>query len=58
MRVRADVAPGFEWMVSGLLVDVIRARCGDTLKGDPIVGDTDRQVLSGYQQMLREAAGS
>jgi len=58
VRVRADVAPGFEWMVSGLLVDVIRARCGDALKGDPIVGDTDREVLGAYRQMLREAADS
>ena len=58
VRVRADVAPGCVWMVSGVLVDVIRARCGDTLKGDPIVGDTDRQVLSGYRQVLREATNS
>jgi hypothetical protein len=45
-------------MVSGLLVDVIRARCGDALKGDPIVGDTDRKVLGAYRHMLREAADS
>ena len=55
VRVRVDVPPGFEWMASGLLVDVIRARCGDALKGEPIVADTDRDVLAGYQQMLREA---
>ena len=55
VRVRVDVPPGFEWMASGLLVDVIRARCGDALKGEPIVGDTDRAVLTSYQQMLREA---
>jgi small conductance mechanosensitive channel len=58
VRVRVDVLPGFEWMARGLLVDVIKARCGDALKGEPIVADTDRDVLSGYQQMLREAAGS
>lgn len=58
VRVRVDVAPGFEWMVSGLLVDVIRARCGDALKGEPLIADTDRDVLTGYQQMLREAAGN
>lgn len=58
VRVRVDVPPGFEWMASGLLVDVIRARCGDALKGDPIVADTNREVFGDYQQMLREAAGS
>ena len=58
VRIRVDVLPGFEWMASGLLVDVIRARCGDALKGDPIVVDTDRQVLAGYQQMLRQAEGA
>ncbi len=58
VRVRVDVPPGFEWMASGLLVDVIRARCGDALKGEPIVADTDRDVLTAYQQMLRKAAGS
>jgi small conductance mechanosensitive channel len=58
VRVRVNVPPGFEWMASGLLVDVIRARCGDALKGEPIVADTDRDVLTGYQQMLRKAAGS
>jgi len=58
VRIRVDVLPGFEWMASGLMVDVIRARCGDALKGDPIVVDTDRQVLAGYQQMLREASGA
>lgn len=59
VRVQVGVPPGFEWMASGLLVDVIRARCGDALKGDPIVADTDRAVLQGYQQMLRgSGAGS
>ena len=58
VRVRVDVAPGFEWMVSGLLVDVIRARCGDALKGEPLIADTNRAVLAGYQQMLRESAGT
>jgi small conductance mechanosensitive channel len=55
VRVRADVPPGFEWMASGLLVDVIRARCGDALKGEPIVADVNHDVLTAYQQMLREA---
>ncbi len=55
VRVRAPVPPGFEWMVSGLLVDVIRARCGDALRGEPITGDTDHAVLATYQQMLRDA---
>jgi hypothetical protein len=41
-----------------LLVDVIKARCGDSLRGEPIVADTDRAVLQGYQQMLKDAAGS
>lgn len=55
VRVRADVPPGFEWMATGLLADVIRARCGDTLKGDPITSDADAEVLRGYEKMLREA---
>lgn len=55
VRVRVDVPPGFEQM-TGLLVDVIRARCGDALKGEPVVSDTNRAVLAGYQQMLRDAA--
>ena len=55
VRIRVDVMPGFEWMVTGLLVDVIRARCGDALKGDPVVSDADRTVLRGYEKMLREA---
>lgn len=55
VRVRVDVPPGFEQM-TGLLVDLIRARCGDALKGEPIVADTDRAVLAGYQQMLKDAA--
>jgi small conductance mechanosensitive channel len=58
VRVGAGVPPGFEWMASGLLVDVIAARCGDALKGAPIVGDTNGNVLASYQQMLREASGS
>lgn len=55
VRVRVDVPPGFEWMATGLLVDVIRARCGDALKGDPITSDADADVLRGYEKMLREA---
>ncbi len=55
VRIRVDVMPGFEWMVPGLLVAVIRARCGDALKGDPVVSDADRTVLRGYEKMLREA---
>jgi len=55
VRIRVDVMPGFEWMVSGLLVDVIRARCGDRLKGDPVVSDADRDVVRAYERMLREA---
>ena len=60
VRVRVDVPPGFEWMASGLLVDVIRARCGDTLRGEPIVADSDEAVLQGYARMLSDAesAGS
>ena len=56
VRIRVDVPPGFEWMASGLLVDVIRARCGDALKGDPVVSDTDRAVFAAYQRMLADAA--
>lgn len=56
VRIRVDVPPGFESMAT-LLVDVIKARCGDALKGEPIVADTDRAVLQGYQQMLKDAAG-
>lgn len=55
VRIRVDVLPGFEWMATGLLVDVIRARAGDALKGDPICSDADRAVLRGYEKMLREA---
>ncbi|MBM3664478.1 MAG: mechanosensitive ion channel family protein [Actinobacteria bacterium] len=58
VRIRVDVMPGFEWMVSGLLVDVIRARCGDGLKGDPVVSDADRSVLRAYERTLREADGA
>jgi hypothetical protein len=60
VRVRVDVPPGFEWMATGLLVDVIKARCGDALKGEPIVADSDEAVLQGYAKMLSDAesAGS
>lgn len=57
VRIRADVPPGFEWMTTGLLVDVIRARCGDALKGDPITSDADHGVRRSYEKMLREAGG-
>ncbi len=57
VRIRVDVMPGFEWMVTGLLVDVIRARCADALMGDPVVSDADRAVLRGYEKMLRQADG-
>ena len=55
VRIRVDVAPGFEWMASGLLVDVIRARCGPALMGQPLVGDTDRERLAAYNRTLDEA---
>jgi small conductance mechanosensitive channel len=55
VRIRVDVPPGFEWMATGLLVDVIRARCGDALKSEPITSDADRDVYRGYEKMLREA---
>jgi hypothetical protein len=58
VRVRVDVPPGFEWMATGLLVDVIKARCGDALKGDPLTSDADQVVFGGYEKMLREARGS
>ncbi len=55
VRIRVDVPPGFEWMATGLFVDVIRARCGDALKGEPITSDVDPDVYRGYEKMLREA---
>ena len=55
VRIRVDVAPGIEWMASGVLVDVIRARCGTALLGDPIVSDTERARLAAYNRMLDEA---
>jgi len=55
VRIRVDVPPGFEWMATGLLVDVIRARCGDALKGEPITSDTDGGVFRDYERTLREA---
>ncbi len=58
VRIRVDVPPGFEWMASRLLVDVIKARCGDALKGEPVVADTNRKVLVAYQQMLQGAASA
>ncbi len=58
VRIRVDVPPGFEWMASRLLVDVIKARCGDALKGEPVVADTNREVLVAYQQMLQGAASA
>lgn len=55
VRIRVDVPPGFEWMATGLLVDVIRARCGDALKGEPITSDADSGVFRDYERTLREA---
>jgi len=43
-------------MATGLMVDLIRARCGQALKGDPITSDLDRAVYRDYQKVLREAA--
>jgi hypothetical protein len=58
VRIRVDVLPGFEWMATGLLVDVIKARCGDALRGEPITSDADRDVYRGYEKVLREAGGA
>lgn len=58
VRIRVDVPPGFEWMASRLLVDVIKARCGDAMRGEPVVVDTNRAVLVAYQQMLKGAASA
>lgn len=58
VRVRVDVPPGFEWMGTGLLVDVIRARCGDALKGEPVMSDADGNVFRDYERTLREARGN
>ncbi len=58
VRIRVDVPPGFEWMASRLLVDVIKARCGDALRGEPVVADTNREVFVAYQQMLQGAASA
>lgn len=52
-RIRVDVPPGFEWMAQGVLVDVIRARCGDALKGEPVVQDARHDLTAGYQQALK-----
>lgn len=53
VRVRADVPPGFERLVTELLVDLIRARCGDDLMGDPMVSDSHQDVVRTYQQLLK-----
>ena len=58
VRIRVDVPPGFEWMATGLMVDVIRARCGDALKGEPVTSDADAGVFRDYERTLREAGGS
>ena len=57
VRVHVNVPPGFEWMASGLLVDIITARCGDALKGDPIVQDIDRGVHAAYRKVLADSEG-
>lgn len=57
VKVRVDVPPGFEWMATGLLVDVITARCGDALRGQPVVSDVDAAVFRDCQRVLREARG-
>jgi hypothetical protein len=44
-------------MASGLLVDIIRARCGDALRGDPIVQDIDRGVHAAYRKVLADSEG-
>ena len=49
---RVDVPPGFEWMATRLLVDLIRARCGDALLGDPVVSDTQHDLTGTYQDTL------
>jgi hypothetical protein len=40
-------------MAQGVLVDVIRARCGDALKGEPVVQDARHDLTAGYQQALK-----
>lgn len=55
VRIRVDVPPGFEVVMSGLLTDLIRARCGDGLHGDPIVADLDRDVHATYRKVLAGA---
>jgi len=53
VRIRADVPPGFERLVTELLVDLIRARCGDDLMGDPMVSDSHEDVVRTYQHLLK-----
>lgn len=57
-HVRVDVPPGFEWMATQLLVDLIRARCGDSLLGDPVVGDARRDMADEYQRALKASGSS
>lgn len=52
-HIRVDVPPGFEWMASQLLVDLLRARCGDSLLGDPVVGDSRQDMTVDYQRALK-----
>lgn len=54
VQVRVDVPPGFENMAD-LVVGIIRARCGDGLKAEPITSDVDRAVYAEYEKVLREA---
>ncbi len=53
--IRVGVLPGLEWMVSGLLVDVIRARCGQSLQAEPVVSDYDRGLVAEYRRRARAA---
>ena len=55
-HIRVDVPPGFEWMASQLLVDLLRARCGDSLLGDPVVGDTRQDMAVDYQRALKPSS--
>ena len=57
-HVRVDVPPGFEWMATQLLVDVIRAGCGDVLLGTPVVSDARHDLTADYQQALKPSGSS
>ena len=55
-HVRVDVPPGFEWMATQLLVDIIRARCGDALLGHPVVSDARHDLAADYQRVLKPSS--